>query len=102
MADIYDRAERDLIIIGSSAMALHYGPGHVVWEDENFDSAEWCLENFEKYKGDKSEDELEIVKRSLEELAAIPLDFRCVEPEDYDEEHPENFPPEDGIEMIRR
>ncbi len=98
VADIYQRALKEM---DGNESPLLYGPAHIVWEDENFDSAEWCLENFDKYKGDHTEAHLAIVKKSLEQLAALPLKTRCVEPEDYDDEHPENFPPPDGTEMVR-
>lgn len=97
VADIYLKAKGEL----GFENALHYGPAHVVWEDENFDRAEWCLENFEKYSGELSEKEAAVVRRSLEELAALPLSERCVEPEDYDGEAPENFPPRAGLVMLR-
>ena len=79
---------------------LHFGPAHVVWEDENFDCAEMCIETFDQYEGDLSKEELDIVKESLEKLAALPMKERCIEPEDYDDEHPELFPP--TIEVVRK
>ena len=100
VADIYDRALSDL---DGDMCPLDFGPGHIVWSDENFGSAEWYLEHFEEYKGDYSEEDLAIVKRSLEELAKLPLNVRCIEPDDYadsDEEHPELFPPPKGVEMV--
>ena len=99
VADIYDRALSDL---DGAISALHFGPAHIVWEDENFHSAEWCLDHFDEDRGDYSDADLEIVKRSLQELAALPLEVRCVEPEDYDDEHPELFPPPNDVEMVRR
>ena len=98
VADIYDRALGDL---SGDSSPLEYGPSHIVWSDENFHSAEWSLEHFDEHKGDLSEAELVIVKRSLTELAALPLNVRCVEPDDYDDEHPELFPPPPGIEMVK-
>ena len=98
MADIYKKALTDL---DGDESPLHYGPSHVVWADENFHSAEWCLKNFDKYENDLTDVELTIVKRSLEELAELPMDVRCVEPEDYDDEHPELYPPPIGIEMVK-
>lgn len=99
VAEIYKRALEDL---GGNDSPLCSGPGHIVWSDENFDGAEWCLEHFDDYRtGYHSDDELAIVRRSLKELAKLPLSVRCVEPEDYDDEHPELFPPPDGIEMVR-
>ncbi len=80
---------------------LHFGPSHLVWEDENFGSAEWCLAHFDEYKRDYTVAELTIVKQSLEDLAKLPLDIRCVEPEDYEGEHPELFPPPIDIEMVK-
>lgn len=96
VADIYTKALEQLDGYDSP---LEFGPGHVVWSDENFDSAEWCLEHFEDYKGDYSDEELAIVRWSLEELAKLPLEVRCIEPDDYDGEHPELFPPPQGMEM---
>ncbi len=69
VAEIYQKALKDL---NGYDFPLQFGPGHIVWSDENFDSAEWCLENFDKYKGDYSDEELTIVKWSLEELASFP------------------------------
>ena len=99
VADIYHEALADL---DGDNSPLYYGPGHIVWADENFDSAEWCLEHFDEYKGENSESGLAIVKRSLEELAKLPLSVRCAEPEDYDDEHPELFPPPEGMKMVKR
>jgi hypothetical protein len=98
VAEIYLKAKEDL---GGYESALHYGPAHVVWEDENFNCAQSCLDDFEKYRGELNDDEAAIVRRSLEELAALPESVRCAEPEDYDNEHPEDFPPPDGMEMVR-
>lgn len=95
--DIYNQA---VIKLGWEG-PLHYGPSHIVWEDENFDSAEWCLENFDKYKRDYTEEELAVVRWSLEELAKIPLCIRCPQPVDYDEENPNLFPPDSSITMSR-
>jgi hypothetical protein len=72
-----------------------------VWEDENFDHAQWCLDNFEKYKGDFSDKELVIVRRSLEELAALPQSAWDVEPADYDGRNPDDYPPPEGVEMVK-
>lgn len=100
VADIYDEAKKRL---NGYEGPLHFSSSHIVWEDENFDSAEWCLENFEKYKNDNySEEQHAVVKWSLEELSKIPMEIRCCEPDDYNEENPENFPPPKGLEMVRR
>jgi hypothetical protein len=100
VADIYDRACKDLG--DEDGHALHYGPGHVVWDDENWHSAEWCLEHFDEYAKDLSESEKVIVRRSLQELSEIPLEERDLEPEDYDDEHPEHYPPPLGAVLVRR
>ena len=97
--DIYDAA---LEMPGSSWSAMHFGPAHIVWEDENFDRAEWCLENFDKYSEDLTEKEKAAVRWSLEELNKIPMHIRCPEPDDYDDEHPDQYPPPVTITMIRR
>lgn len=83
--------------------AMDYGPAHVVWSDENFDSVNWCLKYcddplFSKWRPEV----LEIIRRSLRELDAIPLKDRMPCPDNYDGEHPENFPPPPGVEMIRK
>lgn len=98
VAKIYQEAVKQL---GGNDWPLLFGPSYIVWEDENWDSAEWCLEHFDKYKGNKTKKELEIIKWSLEELAKIPIEDREVEPENYDGEHPELFPPKKGVVMVR-
>ncbi len=99
VADIYDKA---LIELDGDESPLHYGPGHVVWADENFDHAEWCLENFDRYRGDYSESDLGIVKQSLVELSELPIDTRCIVPDDYDGKNPKLFPPPKNVEVVRR
>jgi hypothetical protein len=87
--DIYDRAADDL---GGYTDPLEFGPAHIVWSDENWDSAQWCLDNFDKYRGDHLENDLAIVRRSLEELLAVPEEMKAP-PDNYDGENPANFPP---------
>lgn len=106
VSDIYKEAERrlgDLDTRGTQNDPLHFGPSHIVWDDENFDSPEWCLEHFEDNNyGDKcTAEELAIVRWSLEELAKVPLDQRCIEPKEYEGDHPENFPPASNVVMAR-
>ncbi len=96
IADIYEQALSDL---DGYADPLSYGPGHVVWEDENFDQAEYCLEHFDEYRGDYTDEQLAIVRLSLEKLAMIPIEERECEPEDYDDENPELFSP---TRMVRK
>lgn len=99
--EIYMRAANE---IGSDP--LHWGPAHVVWEDENFTSAERCLENFEEFRGKCTDEELAVVRRSLEELAEVPLEIRDIakEYEDAAEDnpniHPKDYPPPPHIKMI--
>jgi hypothetical protein len=93
VAEIYKRALQDL---GGDWSPLHFGPAHIVWEDENFDSAQWCLDNFD-WDIDYPKAQLAIVKRSLEELAALPQSAWDVEPADFDGNDPQNHPP--SVEM---
>jgi hypothetical protein len=88
--DIYDQA---LAKLDGCDSALNYGPAHIVWDDENFDSAQWCLDNFDMYSKDLSEEEKRVVRWSLEQLLLLPKNVIDAQPEDYDDEHPENYPP---------
>lgn len=74
---------------------LLYGPSHIVWEDENWDddSLQYCLDNIEKEKDNFFQEELDVVRWSLEELLKIPQEQREVCPDDYDDCHPANYPP---------
>ena len=79
--------------IGDESL-MEYGPAHIVWSDENFDSAQWCLDNFEKYRREEySEEEHEVVRESLRKLLLLPDHIIDFVPKEYDDEHPENFPP---------
>ncbi len=96
IADIYKKALRKL---NGANDVLHYGPAHIVWEDESFGSAKWCLENFKK--GDLSERELDVVRWSLQELIKLPANILNTCPDDYDDEHPELYPPPNGMKMVQ-
>jgi hypothetical protein len=99
VAEIYDRAAAGL---GYDSPLL-YGRSHIVWEDENFedDHIKFCLEQSAgSYVFTAAEDA--IVIRSLKELLAIPESIRCCVPEDYDDEHPELFPPPTELAMVKR
>jgi len=100
IVEIYRKA---LVSLGGCESPLHYGPAHIVWEDENFASANRCIEFIDtgKYCGDFSKEDLAIVRQSLVELAALPEEIRNAEPDDYDGEHPENFPPPKDMVMIK-
>lgn len=103
VADIYLEA---LNRLNGDEMPLCYSFAHIVWADENFDSADWCLNEFEKHKeeyigADYTESQLDIVKWSLEELNKLPLSIREIIPKDYDDEHPELYPPQTSVVRIK-
>ena len=116
VAEIYKQAFRDLNhgeyvngIDVRAYWALNYGPAHCTWADENFTreviqaeldgfdkwAAEWNKDQAHRSKF--TDDELAIVRRSLEELLALPDEQLMAEPSDYDDENPELFPPK--VEM---
>lgn len=97
VADIFLRAKAAL----GDDYWLDFGPGHIVWSDENFDSANWCLEHFDEYSDGMDEHSKSVVRKSLEELKALAPELYDVEPEDYDDENPQNYPPPAGAEMVR-
>jgi hypothetical protein len=104
--------------------AMHFGPAHIVWEDENFEteSIDSCIklaadERAKLYK-DMTDAELTGVVESLKELLAIPEEIRACEPEAFrqrtvEESHlgmanvqnpakPEDYPPPAHIKMVQR
>jgi hypothetical protein len=93
VTEIYEKA---VMTDDNAYMALHFGPSHIVWEDENFDdySIRFCLKQIEdkNYK-DIEESIIQVVQESLQALLKIPEKERCIEPVDYDDENPENYPP---------
>jgi hypothetical protein len=105
IADIYDSAVKKL---SGDNNVLHFGPSHIVWEDENWKDhhIKFCLqalkEDKHNYTDIYSQEELEICKWSLKELLKIPYNQRDYEPKDYDEENPKDFPPPKDIVMIKR
>lgn len=95
VVDIY---RRYLAIAGEEAM--HYGAAHIVWDDENFERehVQWCLDHFEQYKRDDATDaENDAVRDSLIALLALSDGELAPKPADYDNEHPDLFPP--AVEM---
>ena len=98
VAKIYKEALAEL---NGDSMPLLYGPSHIVWDDENFDSAQWCLDHFDEYRRDLSEGELAIVRHSLEHLVALPQEAWDIEPDDYDDLHPDQYPPTVAVERVR-
>ena len=113
--DIYEEGLKK-----SSDTAMNYGPAHIVWADENFETEciQSCIDGAEQWMKDWNqrrlpwEDkdpepklspfDLRVVLESLHRLLHVPEEIRCCEPENYDGEHPENFPPPPSIEMVRK
>jgi hypothetical protein len=93
--DIYEQATEKL---DGDTSPLNFGPAHIVWEEENWDSAQWCIDNFDKYSKDLSEHEKSVVMWSLRELLKLPEHVLNAEPDDYDDENPANYPPPANIE----
>lgn len=100
VADIYTRF---VAVAGESAM--HYGPAHIVWDDENFERecVQYCVDGFDAddahwNDGRHTRDELEAVRQSLFALLALPDAELAPMPEDYDDEHPADYPP--AVEMV--
>ena len=92
VADIYKEACKRL---GGATNPLHFGPSHIVWEDENFADShvQFCLDNFDKLADNLTAHEKEVVYWSLSALLEIPENQRDIWPDDYDGENPENYPP---------
>jgi hypothetical protein len=90
--------------LGGDENPLLYGPGHIVWEDENFNrsSVEFCLRQCDEKPAaswDMSADALAAVRASLEALLALPDAAREVQPEGYDGENPQDYPP--AVPVVR-
>lgn len=66
--EIYERALDDL---AGNPSPLLFGPAHIVWEDHNWDSVQWCLDHFDEYSDGFENWELDVVRESLEELAEL-------------------------------
>lgn len=112
---IYARAKADIDALGADVggeRAMHFGPAHVVWEDENWDSTAFCIGECDEwlagrlpnhaYAGQFTPEVLAIIRRSLVELAALPEAVREPCPAGYDGERPERFPPPAGMTMVKR
>jgi len=101
VADIYLKAVDKL---DGDDSPLKFGPSHIVWEDENFEdhNIKYCLNHVDDSDRERfTEYDLLIVRKSLLELLALPEAIRCVEPENYDDEHPSLYPPADGTVMVK-
>lgn len=55
-----------------------FGPAHIVLGDDNIEdeNIQWCLDNWETYKRDHPEDELNATRVFLHELLQIPEAIR--------------------------
>src|ERR1700683_512629 len=93
--EIYDRYEAQL-----TDSELGFGPGHIVWSDENFEDEliDSCIRDGESGVGDLNQHDLALHLSALRELRQVPEEIRDSCPEDYDGEHPENYPPPVAIE----
>lgn len=105
--------------LGSEGV-LQFGPSHIVWSDSNLDdsSIRWCIQLCEDRgikiygkeihsKDDISDEQMVLVKESLERLSEIPSEVRCCVPKGYltgfgriPDSNPSDFPPPDGIQMV--
>jgi len=97
--DIYDEA---LAKLDGNYSPLNFGPAHIVWEDENFEThhVQFCIDHFDEYGYNLTDHERSVVMESLEKMAKLPEEQRCIEPPDYDGVHPEDYPP--TVEVVRR
>lgn len=101
VANIYKQA---LAKLGDYERPLHYGPSHIVWEDCNFENGniQYCLDNLQTHRNDCADEELAIVRWSLEELLKIPEEIRDPCPDGYDHNgDPAKFPPPGNIKMVK-
>ena len=104
--EVYEEAVQEINALGGDGeSAMDYGPGHIVWSDENFEKCDvrWCIEQGRAGKNwhddpEETDAVKAVVLRSLERLLELP-DEMLSSPKDYDGEHPENYPPK--VEMVR-
>jgi len=114
--DIYDK-----YLALTSETAMHYGPAHIVWEDENWDKIEhiqWCIDQAPSWMKEwntspllpgeapqepkLTQEECDLVVQSLKELLLLPDEVLNCCPEGYDDENPELYPPPEGLVMINK
>lgn len=100
VADIYTEALEKL---GGYKHPLHYAAAHTVWDDYNFSdkSIQWCIDNFNKYRGDYTDSELRVVMWSLLKLLQIPENERDIASFNNEGEELIDAPPPDGIKMVK-
>lgn len=82
---------------------MKYGIAHVVWEDENFDSAQWCIDNAEKYASCYGADVDAVVIESLKMLLLVDSKYTQW-PREYEnagsDANPADYPPPSDWEMV--
>lgn len=67
---------------------------------EACDGSKWDWDAFQEYRGDHSDDDLAVVRESLERLLRVPDEFKTF-PAGYDGEHPELCPPPAGWDCVK-
>lgn len=94
---------RGVAAVGGDENNMDFGQAHVVWSDENFDTKtiQSCIESPECRSEYVNDEQAAAVVDSLKELLLIPEEIRCCEPDDYDGENPENYPPPAGLVMVK-
>lgn len=95
VADIYDSYDRGQGI-------LEWGRSHVVWGDENFDDD--CIKASMEGAIDPNDIDDQDRYDSLEELLTIPESIRCPRPDywESDDDNVEDFPPPEGMVMVKK
>ncbi len=109
VADIYLKAIEELEGLSDWGNtepynAMRFEFAHIVWEDENWDSARWCIEegqnHRERYK-DITDEQFHIIMKSLHKLLELDESVFNVIPDDYDDRNPENYPPLNNAVMVK-
>lgn len=104
VADIYNKTVRQGIVDDYDMCHI----GHPVWEDENFDditiksTIQHIHMNYNTFlvSWGYTKTQINAVCKSLEQLLEIPEHERCIEPKDYDGEHPEKYPPNVEVQKV--
>lgn len=108
VAEIYKKA---LEALDGDSNPLEFGPSHIVWSDYNMQDGniKFCIDECDNNRKayHQSDKDIAVVRQSLVELLQVPEEVRNCEPfddttdlTDY-ENHPENYPPPQGIEMVK-
>ena len=82
IAEIYQEAVARL---DGDDNPLQFGPAHIVWSDFNLERVhvQWCIDNFDKYVWELTEDQQCVVMWSLQELLKLSDDILGYLPEKY-------------------